>query len=291
MRETPDSSPKVFGAGNIAVAVLVHVLFFALCYWAAIPMTEKKVVIPIDLTLVVHENLDGAEDEPPPMEPPKPEPPKPEPPKPEPPKPEPPKPEPPKPEPPKPDPPKPPDAVVKETPKTNEVAKVEQPKPPEKKPEPPKKLTREERLKQMRAEAKIVKNDKPSKPQPNGRTGPKTLSDEEIRRRLNMGYRAGRTESLAADESQLCISLIYKTFYDKWNSPAYSPGLREMVLEVRFDSGGRVVSTRLVQSSGDASVDRSVSEVGSVVKYVAGLTPAFLRENPVVNVRFKVAPQ
>ena len=77
MRETPDSSPKVFGAGNIAVAVLVHVLFFALCYLAAIPMKEKKIVIPIDLTLVVHENLDGAEDEPPPMEPPKPEPPKP----------------------------------------------------------------------------------------------------------------------------------------------------------------------------------------------------------------------
>jgi len=279
MFEEKEDAPKVVSTTNIVLAVLVHVFFFFFCWLVVQPLKTKEQVIPMDLTLVLHENLDGNENEPPPVEPPKPESPKPEPPKPEPPKPEAPKP-----------PPKVPvDAVEKTPEKPKEVKKLDPPKPPEKK------KTREEKLKEMRERAKVVdapkKKPDPPKQANNGKTGKKTLSDAEIKKLLNMGYKPGSTEQLASSEEQLCISLIYNAFYEKWDSPAYSPLLKEMVLRVHFDSAGRVVNWQLVQSSGDAAADASVRKAAQLVKYVPGLTPAFLRANKSVSVKFKVKPQ
>ena len=280
MFEERKPAPPMFSASNIALAIVLHIAFFLMCWLVVQPLRTKETVIPIDLTVVLHENLDGNENEPPPLEKPQPQPPKP---------PEPPKVEPPEPKPPE----KAPDAVIKETPKKPPEKKVEKPKPPE----PPKKSAkelREERIRKMQESAKIVKTKPtpaPPKPVTNGRTGKKALSDEEIKRMMGLGAKAGTEEKLATSEEQLCISLIYKAYYDKWESPSYSPTLKDILLRVVFDQGGRVVNWQLVQSSGDAAADASVKRAAQIVKYVPGLTPAFLRKNKSVTVRFKVKPQ
>ena len=94
-----EQRPNVISATTCGVALVLHLLFFGLMwYLGELDFSENMTVIPIDLTVVPFENLDGDENEPPPEKPPEPTPPEPEPTPPEPPKPDPP------PEPPKPDP-------------------------------------------------------------------------------------------------------------------------------------------------------------------------------------------
>ena len=275
MFEESEKRPEVLSAANVALAVLIHVLFFGICASvAACSLTPKETVIPMDLTLVVHENLDGNDDEPPPLEKPPPTPPPPEP----------------KTETPPPPPPpqNPPDALVK----VNEKKKPEEKKKSEekKKPEKPK-MTREERLKAMRERSTVVKPKETPKPVTNGRTGRKTLSDAEIQKLLSQGYKPGRTEQLATSEEQRCVSLIYRAFYDRWEAPAYSSSLRDIVLTVTFDMNGRVADWRIKSGSGDASADASVKRAAALVKQVYGLSDSFLRANKTVDVRFTVKPQ
>ena len=78
-----EQRPSVLGGRNLGIALGVHVAFFALFFlFSALHglFNKKETVIPIDLTVVVNENLDGEENEPPPLNnepPPEPEPPKP----------------------------------------------------------------------------------------------------------------------------------------------------------------------------------------------------------------------
>lgn len=280
MFEESEKRPEVFSAMNFALAAVFHVVFFGFCALvAACSFEPKETVIPMDLTLVVHENLDGNDDEPPPMEKPQPQPP-------------PPKPKPPEDTPPPPPPKDPPDALEKISDKKKPEKPKEEKKKEEKKPEKPK-MTREERLKAMRESATVVKpkDQPPPKPVTNGRTGKKTLSDAEIQKLLLQGYKPGRTEQLATSEEQRCVSLIYRAFYDKWEAPAYSSSLRDIVLSVTFDMNGRVVDWRIKSSSGEASADATVKRAAALVKSVPGLSDSFLRANKTVDVRFTVKPQ
>ena len=275
MFEEPEKRPELFSTSNVVLAVFGHVVFFGFCASvAACSLTPKETVIPMDLTLVVHENLDGNDDEPPPIEKPPETPPPPQP----------------KPKiesPPPPPPQNPPDALEKVSEKKKPEAKK---KPEEKKPEKPK-MTREERMKAMLERSKVVKPKDPPKPVTNGRTGRKTLSDAEIQKLLSQGYKAGRTEQLADSEEQRCVSLIYRAFYDRWEAPAYSSSLRDIVLTVTFDMNGRVADWRIKSGSGDASADATVKRAAALVKQVYGLSDSFLRANKVVDVRFSVKPQ
>ncbi|MBR1920397.1 MAG: hypothetical protein IJ829_00165, partial [Kiritimatiellae bacterium] len=64
-----EKRPEVVSAANIARALAVHVAcFLGFFLFAKIHFKPKEAVIPIDLTVVVNENLDGNEDEPPPLD-------------------------------------------------------------------------------------------------------------------------------------------------------------------------------------------------------------------------------
>lgn len=271
--------PKVFGVRSITLAIALHLaLFLSAFLFATVTRKSKETTIPIDLTVVVQENLNGNEDEPPPLKPPTPEPPKPTPP-------------PPKPEP-KPEPPK-----IKDDPKIDAVEKVTE-KPKEKKKtaaelKKEKEEKRKKRLEDIRKRGKEVKGDKP-KPverQPNGKTGKKTLSDAEVQRLLNQGYKPGRSEQLASSENQRCISLIRAAFYEKWDRPPWTDTLREMHLSIQLGSGGRILGYKLIQSSGDSRADATVLQAASLVHSVRGLSNEFISQNKTVTVRFKVTPQ
>ena len=269
--------PQVLSTKTLVIALGLHAVFFLL-FWifAFVRFKPKETVIPIDLTVVVNENLDGKEDEPPPLEESKPEPP----------------PEP-KPEP-KPEPPPPPkvekvDAleVVKEPPKKKEPEKEKKhpEKKPEPKPEPPKK-TREqimkERIARMRRNATTVKTPIVVKDRPSGdgRTAKKTLSDAEVRKLLNQGYVPGKSEQLATSEMQRCASLIKMALDRRWGE--LSPTIDQegtVVLSAQFTDAGRLINCRIVSSCGSALSDRAALSVASTVGIVHGLSPEFIAKS------------
>lgn len=263
---------------NLLLALAAHAAVFVLFFLYSVVhglFRDDEKIIPIDLTIVVNENLDGKEDEPPPLDDPPP-PPKP------------------KPKPrkvvKKPDPPKALERMV-----TNIVAKVdrkedkkEDQKPEKKKEEPkkeePKKTAaelREERLAAMRNRAKNT-NKKPVEikvknlPSGDGRTDKKTLSNAEIMNRLNAGYKPGKTTQLAQSEEQFALSLIKSAFEAKWNTPSRTPNMRPIVLKVRFGPGGRLLEYKLVSSSGDARADQSIRDAAQLVKAVPNLPESFI---------------
>ncbi len=277
MFEEKKELPKLYSLSNFALALLIQLVFFFLCWWVARPIKEKPEIKPF--TVVLPPEWTAPEPEPEPKPEHKPEPPKP-------------KPEPPKPEPPK---PKPADALVKEHTKTNKVEKVEKKKEPPK-PEPPKKSAkelREERMRKMREAATTVKPKTPPVKIPPAPANPraKPLSEKEILDLLNKGAKAGEVNSIPSDELSRQMSLIYDAFYSRWVPPAYSPSLREMLLSVTFDNAGNVVKFSLSRSSGDAAADSSVRRAAALVKHIPGLTPSFLRAHRTVTIRFTVQQQ
>ncbi len=282
--------PKVLSKRNLAIALVLHVSTFVLfwLYAACHDLFDKEEeIIPIDLTVVVNQNLDGKENEPPPLKKVEPEPPKP-------------KPQPkPKPKVKEPEKPKELEKIV-----TNVVAKVnkkaEEKRPEKKKPEPPKKTAkelREERMRKMRESAKQV-NEKvtievrSAKASGDGRTARKTLSDAEVMRRLNEDYKPGTSEQIATSELQLGYSLIKQTFEEKWDKPPWTDTLKPMTIRVWFGGGGRIVKYHLERSSGDRKADQSIlsaaSRVGAIPALPAAFVDKFKRSG--VPVQFTVKP-
>ena len=274
--------PKVLSKRNLAIALVLHVSTFVLfwLYAACHDLFDKEEeIIPIDLTVVVNQNLDGKENEPPPLKKVEQEPPKPK---------------------------------VKEPEKpkelekivTNVVAKVnkkaEEKRPEKKKPEPPKKTAkelREERMRKMRESAKQVDKKvtievRSAKASGDGRTARKTLSDAEVMRRLNEGYKPGASEQSATSELQLGYSLIKQTFEEKWDKPPWTDTLKPMTIRVWFGGGGRIVKYHLERSSGDRKADQSIlsaaSRVGAIPALPAAFVDKFKRSG--VPVQFTVKP-
>jgi len=269
---------------TLGQAAALHVaVFLLLCLYAIVHgfFETKETVIPIDLTVVVNENLDGEENEPPPLNndapPPEPEV--------------------------KPQVETPPEPPAEQVDALEQIQ--EKPK-PEKKPEKPKepekpKKTREElmkeRIEKMRKDAKFVKQkvsiEVRQVPSGNGRTERKTLSDQQIRDLLNKGYKPGSTTQLASSEMQLCLSLIKQAFYDKWDRPPWTESLRPMVVRVWFGAGGRIINFKLESGSGDARADATIMAAARLVGSVPGLTPDFISKYRTsgIPVRFTVTPQ
>lgn len=286
--ENPDErEPKVLSAANLCIAVALHVALFAGFWVFAVfhgLFDKEEEIIPIDLTVVVVENLKGKEDEPPPLK--KPEPPPPPKPKPKP-----------KPAVKKPDPPKELEKIV-----TNVVAKAEkkkdEPKKTEKKEDPKKtkEELREERMKRMRESAKVVNKTtvvkEQTKPQPNGRTDKKTLTDAEIAKLLNQGYKPGKSTNLASNAEQLAYSLIKQEFERKWDVPPWTDTLKPMTIRVWFGPGGKIEKVMFVARSGDIRADQSLKAAAERVGAIPALAPEFIEKyrKSGVPLQFTVKP-
>lgn len=269
--------PEIFNAAYFVAALAVHAILFLTIWLVGISGSDedKEIVIPMDLMVVVNENLDGVDGEPPPEKPPvaDPDPPPPDPPK---------------------EPPPPPsvepdvaEAVITEPekPKPPEPPKPAEPPKPPKKPDPSKKpeMTKEQRMAKMRESTTKIKTPPPRN---NGRTEKRPPNWAEL---LNAGYKPGAANrGLDAGEQARCLSLIQQAFLSKWERPAWTSSLRKMCLSVQFGPGGKVVGYTLTQSSGDPSADRTVLKAASRVGFVRGLSSTFLEKNRTVIVRFEV---
>lgn len=269
-RDRSMSSP--LNARTLSIALGLHLAAFAF-FWIAAKIIYRApdVVIPIDMTIVppwAEQDPDDPDPDPnpPPEEPEKPEPPKQKPPEPEP--------------EPKPEPKEQVEAVekVKEKPK-KKVFKRSEVKQPTKKVEKPKK------------EFKRGKVIKPPKVKPPVRLPPgkgtsrdKPLSQAEIMKALAAGARFGASNQLAASEEQRCVSLISRRFYECWTDFTWSPGLRPVVILVRFGNGGEIKGYRIIESSGDKKVDQSVLAAAKRAERVVGLSADFLRRYPEIPI-------
>ena len=164
----------------------------------------------------------------------------------------------------------------------------------------PKKMAkelREERMKKMRDSAKIVNKFAKievwnAKESGNGRTARKALSDAEIQRLLNMGYKPGTSEQFATSDAQLGYSLIKAAFEEKWEMPKWKDTLKPMTLRVWFEDGGRIAKYNLESSSGDVNADQSIKSAASRIEAIPNLPSAFIDKNRSsgVQVRFTVRP-
>ena len=248
-----EKRPDVMCTANVVLALVIHVAcFLGFFLFARLHFKQKETVIPIDLTVVVNENLDGNENEPPPLDDPPPKPP-----------------ETPKVVTPPPPPPKVDtkvDAVVKEK---------EKPKKPEK----TKEELLKERMEKMRNSAKTVRIKVPDKPSGNGRTAKQTMTEAQIRDLLNKGYTPGSKTQLATSTMQLCLSRIQMAINARWSQVNPRIGAEGYVLiAVRFNSAGQMVNCRLSESCGDKTSDSAALTVVRSVGPIAGLDKEFLRE-------------
>lgn len=288
--------PEVLSGRTVAVALALHVLAFLVFWIFAVVhglFEEKETIIPIDLTVIVNENLDGKEDEPPPLvNPTPPEPPKPQP-----------KPQP-KPVVRKPDPPKALEQIVTNVVKTAERKKEEkkpepEKKPDPKKPEPPKKTAkerREERMKRIRDRLKAVNKKvtievKDAKVSGDGRTARQTMTPAQIKALLNQGYRPGTSNQLAANEESRCHSLIQMAIEEKWEALSPKVGRDgKVLLSVQFNSVGGLVNVRLAKGCGDPLSDQAALAVARAVTRIRGLSAEFIakyRKEP-LTIRYNV---
>ena len=272
---------------NVVLALVIHVAcFLGFFLFARLHFKQKETVIPIDLTVVVNENLDGNENEPPPLDDPPPKPP-------EPPKVVTPPPPPPKvdtkvdavvKEPEKPKPPEKPKETLEERlkrmresvkPKEPEKPKKEEPKKPEK----TKEELLKERMEQMVKSAKTVKIKVPDKPSGNGRTERQTMTEAQIRKLLSDGYVPSSKTQLATSTMQLCLSRIQMAINARWSQVNPRIGAEGYVLiAVRFNASGQMVNCRLSESCGDKTSDSAALTVVRSVAPIAGLDKEFLRE-------------
>ena len=64
-----EKRPDVMSTANVVFALVIHIVcFLGFFIFARLHFKQKETVIPIDLTVVVNENLDGNDDEPPPLD-------------------------------------------------------------------------------------------------------------------------------------------------------------------------------------------------------------------------------
>ena len=260
---------------TFGLALALHIAA-GLALWGAAKLIWRapEVIIPIDMTIVPPwAEVDPDDPEPDPNPPPEPKPPEP------------------KPKPiPRPDPPKgdnvKQDAVVKEQekPKKPEFKKGDLKK-PEKKPE---KKKPEVKPGDFKNKAKLIKNVPKNMPRGKGTSREKPLSADEILKALNAGARYGASNQLAANEAQRCISLVAAALKRHWTEEfQWTESLQGVYLELHFGPGGRIRDAKIVRSSGDAQVDRSVLQAAKNTGSVPGLSPQFLEQYSVLVIEMK----
>ena len=168
-------------------------------------------------------------------------------------------------------------------------------KPPEKKPPEKKPFQKGKRIEAVKPPEKpkqdFTKLKPATRPVATTKTTPteKPLSRDEIMKALQAGARPGTRNALPNDELSRCVSLVRNALYEAWEQPALGDaGPRPAHLEIRLDASGRIVSYRIVQSSGSALFDQTVLRAAARTLPIRGLSTAFLKQYEVLTVEFKL---
>ncbi|MDA3799003.1 MAG: TonB family protein [Kiritimatiellae bacterium] len=114
----------------------------------------------------------------------------------------------------------------------------------------------------------------------------KTITEEQLKKQLASDS-AAPTYSLSDEQKNLVR--IRNAFYKTWQQPSKAAvGDAQVTLQLEFDSSGNVTSRKLINSSGNKTLDDSVLAGAKLVSSVPGLTKEFLKRNKKVTVSFRV---
>ena len=117
----------------------------------------------------------------------------------------------------------------------------------------------------------------------------KPLSAAEIRKALQAGARIGTRNQIPETEMGRCVGLVRNALYEAWEQPSVSEAGRQPAhLEIRLDLSGRIISYRIVQSSGNAFFDQSVLKAALNTEPIRGLSIEFLKQFERLTVEFKL---
>ena len=168
-------------------------------------------------------------------------------------------------------------------------------KPPPKAPEPEKvEVTRP-----VEAVEKVVEKKKPEKIDlkipdnvkkfGKGTAADKPLSNIDMKKMLDQGYRYGARNQIATSEAQRCVSLIQAAIRREWNKESFKwySGLRPIQVDFQLGPGGVVRGFAIRAGSGDADVDRTAQSALRRLKAsgrIDGLSAQFLEQYPELTI-------
>ena len=129
----------------------------------------------------------------------------------------------------------------------------------------------------FKKDAKLVKAP-PMKRTGKATAADKPMSEADYRKFLEQGYKIGARNQLAPNEESRCAGLVAAALKRHWKDCHWTEGVQPVHLELTFGPGGTLRRYRIVRSSGDAQVDRSVLAAAKATGSVPGLTPDFIRK-------------
>lgn len=117
---------------------------------------------------------------------------------------------------------------------------------------------------------------------------PPAISPEEMRRLLAQETApAGATA--APDSDRRDMIRVRNVLHAAWiQPPASETGARPVIVEVLLDRGGNIGDPRIVQSSGNETMDQSVVQAVIRAPVVPGLSPDFTRRYPRLRIEFRL---
>lgn len=115
-----------------------------------------------------------------------------------------------------------------------------------------------------------------------------TLTDEEMRRLIGSGMRFGN-QGADLSRDMLYLEIIRQTLYRAWDQPTSADidGLTAKV-DISILPNGSITGSRLVKNSGSPVMDESVMRAVRSVPAVRGVPPAFLADHPTLTVVFEL---
>lgn len=127
---------------------------------------------------------------------------------------------------------------------------------------------------------KIVRGEKKTEVQK------KTITEEELKKQLSND---SAIPAYSLSDEQKNMIRIRNALYQTWQQPSKAAvGDAQVTLQIKFDSFGNITSRRLIDSSGNKTLDDSVLAGATRVFSVQGLTKEFLKRNKKVTISFRV---
>ena len=122
-----------------------------------------------------------------------------------------------------------------------------------------------------------------------GTAADKPLSNIDMKKMLDQGYRYGARNQIATSEAQRCVSLIQAAIRREWNKESFKwySGLRPIQVDFQLGPGGVVRGFAIRAGSGDADVDRTAQSALRRLKAsgrIDGLSAQFLEQYPELTI-------
>lgn len=118
------------------------------------------------------------------------------------------------------------------------------------------------------------------------KSNPHKLTAKEIQKLLDQGAKPSDRTSIP-DDSSIQLLSIKNALYRAWIVPsAENLTGRPVEIEITLGSGGAIISSRILRSSGSRVLDQSALDATRAVRQIQGLSDAFIKSHRTVSIAF-----